>query len=235
MEKKIGVYSSICEEDAVWIPQYLKEIDRLGFDFVMHFDRCSEKTKELILAHARNIGFTEQNDPDREFSEKDKQAAHDMLIEKGYDWSLAWDVDETWEKEAPEKFKQVLACKDYDYIITHFFHLWEDPYHIRVDEEFGRCSRHKLNNLKTFDWKWQSHVVNGARAKPKAGNEWCRMGWMNIHCIHWGLMTEDLRKFHKNRWDRIYGHHSDNGNPYGFWDLALNTKGYVVAYDKVAE
>lgn len=233
MEKKIGAYSSICEEDKVWIPQYLKEIDRLGVDFVMHFDRCSEETKALVRAHPRCVDSTEQNDPSIEFAETHKQKAHDLLIHRGYDWAVAWDMDETWEKDAPEKFKQILEITEYDYLITHFFHLWEDSKHIRVDEEFGRCSRHKFNNLKSFDWRWTSPVVNGPTAIPKGGNKWCRMGWFNIHCIHWGLMTHELRQFHKDRWDRIYSR-AVGSNPYGFWDLALNKPGFVVEYDKVA-
>lgn len=233
-QKRIGVYTSICEEDVVWIPQYLKEIERLGLDFVMHFDRCTDETKKRIKAHPRCVGSTEQDDHAREFSETDKQKAHDKLIELGYDWSMAWDMDETWEKDMPAKLDMVRACTDYDYIIVHFFHLWGDSKHIRVDEEFGRGSRTKFQNLKSFDWKWRSHVVNGPSAVGNKGYQWCRMGWMNIHCIHWGLMTPELRQFHKDRWDRIYGHHSDNGNPYGFWALAL-TPGVVVEYDKVAE
>ena len=39
-------------------------------------------------------------------------------------------------------------------------------------------------------------------------------------CLHWGMMTEELRVAHKRRWDDIYS--KVGGNPSGFWDLCLD-------------
>lgn len=229
----IGFFTSVCEEDAVWIPQYLAEIDRLNFDFTINFDKCSEQTKELIKRNRHCVGFTLNDDKDKKFSELDKQGVLDLLIEKGYDWALNVDIDETWEKNAPEKFK-VLDTATFDVGDYKWVNLWGDKHHIRTDGPCASGHRSRIYNLHSpWEWRFYSEVINGASAWIKEKKEWrrrleCDLQKIDLTCLHWGLMTEEMRVSHKKRWDAIYGSYSNNvneygsRNPYGFWDWCLD-------------
>lgn len=220
----IGVYTSVCEEDKDWIPQYLKEVERLGFPFAIHLDRCSVDTKHLFTSHPLCIGAT-FNKKD-EFSEQHKQGVFNIIASK-CTWALAWDVDETWEVDAPRKFADL---PDADYMDAVWVNLWDDEDHIRVDGPFSRGHRIKLYNVEKYQWKFDHPITNGA--KHVHPGEEPRLAKMDLTCIHWGMMTKAMRKFHKDRWDRIYTSHV-GANPYGFWSYALDPQyePNVVPYD----
>lgn len=222
--EKVGVYTAICEEDKDWIPQYLKEVERIGFPFAVHLDKCSPETKELLRSHKLCIGSTENKKG--EFSEQHKQGVFD-IISKSCEWALAWDVDETWEIEAPEKLRNLPDC---DYIDAKWVNLWNDKDHIRIDGPFSAGHRVKLYNVKRYSWRFDHPITNGA--KHVLPREEPRLEKMDLTCIHWGMMTEEMRKFHKERWDRIYTSHV-GANPYGFWSYALDPQyeANVVPYD----
>lgn len=211
----IGVYTAICEEDKQWFNQYLKEIERLDLQFVIHFDKCSEETKELFKNHPNYFGSTEKESG--EFSEMDKQKMFNLL-QGHFDWGLAWDVDETWEIDAREKLKNIPEA---DYIDCRWVNLWNDPQHIRTDGPFQGGHRVKLYRLNR-KWNFTHPIVNGA--KHGSGSEPVEAKW-DLTCIHWGMMTKELRELHKARWDRIYTSHVGN-NPYGFWAYALDEETY---------
>lgn len=215
---RIGVYSSICEEDAVWIDQYLAEIERLDLEFAINLDRCSQETKVRLIAHPRCIGFTIQDDPAIEFTERHKQGVMDILQKDGFDWALAWDVDETWERDFDEKVK-VLETIDADYIDLPWKNLWGDVGTIRTDGTFAGGHRVKFYRLtKPWNWHFEHPITNGA--KHRSLDEPVE-GKIDLVCLHHGMMTQELREFHKARWDRIYTAAVGN-NPYGFWNYALD-------------
>ncbi len=216
---RIGVYSSICEEDAVWIDQYLAEVERLGFPFAVNFDRCSEATKDRLRNHRLCTGWTVQDDPAVEFTEQHKQGAFDLLEMQKFDWALAWDVDETWEREAPAKFA-TLAEVGVDYYDCPWKNLWDDTAHIRVDGPFSLGHRVKLYRLKQgWRWHFDSPITNGAKHTDPHREP--TLGELDLTCLHHGMMTHEMREQHKARWDRIYGT-AVGRNPYGFWDHALD-------------
>ena len=219
----IAAFSSICEEDSIWIEQYLSEIERLKMPFYIHFDRCSPKTKRTLSAHSLCRGTTNQDDPRTEFDETHKQQVMDLLQNhRNYDWALAWDVDETFARNAPEKIPEAIRVRA-DCINVKWVNVWNSPDRIRIDGPFGSGHRCKLYDLRDGRrWRFTNRVVNGAklfRGKDEVAGTESRVH--ELVWLHWGMMTRELREAHKDRWDRIYGK-AVGRNPYGFWNYALN-------------
>lgn len=229
----VCAFTSILDEDCVWIDQYLKEVDRLGMPFAVHFDRCSADTKRK-LRHAHRVGWTSQDDPDVEFDETHKQAVFDLVVRKGFDWALAWDVDEVFEKGAVDRCRQLCSLTNYDQMTVRWLNLWENDHHVRVDGPFSVVDRVKWYNLRSQRWKFNHVVINGARAVDEWGIPYevpgrpsrreMRLYNSELVMLHHGLKTEALRLQHKDRWDRIYGR--VGGNPYKIWQYAVNEKEY---------
>jgi hypothetical protein len=47
----------------------------------------------------------------------------------------------------------------------------------------------------------------------------------DLVCLHAGMMTPELRRLHKERWDRIYSTAlRGDPNPLGFWRQAIETE-----------
>lgn len=210
-------FSSVCEEDVRrWMPQYLKEAERLGIGFMMNFDRCSLESIEWISTHSLCRGFVIQPNPAIEFTEQHKQVVFDKVCQSGVDWAMAWDVDETWEKDAPFKLlnKLPLMIDSVDCIDCPQVNLWDFPDMIRVDGTLGTGHRVKFYNLKRVPkWKFDHPITNGC--KPEDGR-FAVTGRLHLVNIHWGNMLPEDRAKKKERWDRIYSA-AVGANPYGFW------------------
>jgi hypothetical protein len=179
-----------------------------------------------VERHKLCIGTTAENV--LPFNEKHKQKVLDLVQDKKrFKWAMPWDIDETWDKNAPEGLT-ALQSLDVDYVMLGWQNLWNDPQHIRVDGPM-KCYRDKLYNLRSGRFEFMSAVVNGptlhAGGAEKATVTFHRT-W-DVVCLHWGLMTRELREQHKARWDAVYGQPVCGGrNPYGIWDWALNEKDY---------
>jgi hypothetical protein len=212
----ICAFTSICEEDKVWIPQYLAEVDRLQMPFVIHFDRCSRATK---------IRLTEQH----------KQNAFDIAVSLGFKWAMAWDCDETYERDAVAKIQQICAL-DADYVDIIWHNLWDNPAYIRTDGPFSSGHRVKFYNLRKR-WRFTHSITNGPKivnekGTPISGNPQSeRATRFPLVCLHWGMLTRELRLQHKARWDRIYTAAVGN-NPYGFWEYSCDEKTYPPVLEK---
>lgn len=217
----IGVFTTICEGDVRWVNQYLTEIERLGLPFAIHFDRCSDATKSMFDGHQLCIGVTQQDNHQIEYDERAKQGVLDLLAEKRFRWALHWDMDETYEKDAVAKL-DLIRKSSCDAIDTPWLNLWEDPQHIRIDGTFGsgalskRTKFYRLNN--GIRWKLRSDIVYGPSAIGRDAVE----GFIDLVCLHWGYMTQELREMHKRRWDHNYGTARGTTNPYGTWQLLVD-------------
>lgn len=224
--KLIAGFTSVCEEDVGFLPRYLVEAERLQLPFVMHFDKCSQETKDLVSAHPMCIGTTSY-DSDEWFNELHKQEALDKVISLGYKWAINWDVDETFEKEARVKFDSLAERREDAVLDYKWVNLWEDEDHIRVDGPMAQGHRTRIYNLQhNYIWKFYNPKINGAAAFERNGRKTflrkeVGIGKIDLVCLHWGMMTQAMRLAHKERWDKLYGKHTDNGkNPYGFWEWA---------------
>lgn len=227
--KDVCAVTSICEEDACWIDQYLAEVKRLDVSFVVNFDRCTALTKRKLGGHPNFAGSLSQDDPAIEFDETHKQGILDFAKQIGFAWALAWDIDETWAKNAPGHFDTAINAGA-DYVNCKWVNTWNSAGLIRTDGPFSSGHRDKLYSLRAGRWIYTNRVVNGPklhlpnrqRKIPMAGNE---LKYRDLVCIHWGMMTRELREQHKARWDRIYSAAVGN-NPYGFWQYALDEETY---------
>lgn len=218
MIMSICVYTSICEEDATWIGQFLQEMERLQLPHVIHFDRCSPQTKQIFAGSPLFVGHTSQDDPLIEFNERHKQAPFNEVVRLGFDWAFAMDVDETFEREAGPKLTAIQGL-DCDYVDTPWVNLWGSLEFIRTDGPFSGGHRVKAYNLKSgLRWEFYCSTVNGARG---LGAFEPREMKSDLVCLHWGMMTKELREMHRRRWDRIYTKASGR-NPYGFWNYACD-------------
>lgn len=213
VDKDICVFTAVCEDDSGWVDQYLREVSRLNLPFVILFDRCSQETKDKLLKHPNCVGNYQQDDLNIEFDECLKQKVFD-LIPDTYKWALAWDIDETWLEDSFD----LSDMEDYTLVDTWWVNLWGDSTTVRIDGPFAKKPRGKFYNLK-YEWLFRYKTVNGAYLTDAEEKN----GFLNVTCLHHGLMTADLRKKHKERWDRIYGK-AMGSNPYGFWDYALDKK-----------
>lgn len=222
----VCAFTAVCEEDTNWIPQYLAEVERLRVPFAVHFDRFVD---EAMSAHPLCVGRTMQPNPCIEFDERDKQGMLELVQRRGFGWALAWDIDETWERAAPQKLQELGRLNSLaDHVRCIWMNLWGDRHHVRVDEPFwGR--RVKFLNLRNgVHWKFHNSTVNGPGAFDNRGervNEAkdLRLTDLDLICLHHGMMTRELRLLHKARWDRIYSAaNNGDGNPYGFWRLACD-------------
>lgn len=210
----VCAFTSICEEDRVWIPQYLAEAERLRMPFVVHLDRCKPETAGLFKRHDLLVGVTSQDDPKIEFTEQHKQAPLDLVAQKKFGWAMAWDIDETYEFSAREKIDRI-AAMSVDLVDIIWLNLWNDKAHVRVDGSFMSGHRVKFLNLNSGKWTFDSPITNGPKL-PGA-----MIGKSDLVCLHHGMMTHELREQHKARWDRIYTA-AVGANPYGFWNYALD-------------
>ena len=218
----VCAYTSVCEEDRTWIPQYLAEVERIGVWFCIHLDRCRPETKKYLVDHPACRGYTESRSDCKEFSESHKQGAMDLAARSGADWAMAWDIDETWEPEFRDKIR-LLDSSSMDYVKCPWLNLWGDVEHVRVDGPFEGGYRVKFYNLKKgFIYKFTHHVINGPKCVNSSLTECTDLP---IICIHHGMMTHELRVQHKERWDRIYTSWVGS-NPYGIWNYSLSYEDY---------
>jgi hypothetical protein len=182
----------------------------------VHFDRCTSHSKTLFTSHPLCLGSTHQDSPHKEFTEQHKQSVFDLVVKAGFRWAMALDIDETYMTKAPAIIHDI--CKSsYDCVDIRWLNLWEDQYHVRIDEPWGTGHRVKFYNLRAGKWSFAHPVVNGARLPGKAS-----LGRRHdLVCLHWGLMTHTLRSQHKARWDRIYTA-AVGANPYGAWNYIMD-------------
>lgn len=220
----IVAYTAICEEDGQWVDQYLAEVKRLGIRFAMHFDRCGNDIKTKVSTHRSCIGTTSESR--LPFSEKSKQAVLDLVASSGTCWAMPWDMDETWDKDAVAGLAK-LQRLNVDYIMLGWINLWGDSATVRTDGPF-KSLREKMYNLRSGRYRYDSTVVNGPKLLTSRGfakqDSICHRSW-DVVCLHWGLMSEQLRQQHKARWDNVYSRICGK-NPYGIWEYALDQVTY---------
>lgn len=223
---QVIAFTPFCEDDAWLLPQYLNEMERLGINFVVHFDRCSAATKLQVLNHHLCIGYRSQDNLHLEYTEQHKQKIFDLVTSLNrYKWALHWDIDEVWEKAAPDKL-DALLFSEADYLRVAWVNTWGDMQHIRIDPpNFQGIRRVKLYNISEGrKWKFDHAVTYGCKLMDTNGNcpdDNAAIGETSLVCLHTGLMTRELRLKHKERWDRVYGT-AIGRNPYQFWDYCLD-------------
>lgn len=226
MNKDIAAFIGCCEPDAPWIDQCLREVKRLDVPFAVHFDRCSEPTKDRMRSHSHYIGSTSQDDPSLEYTEKHKQAVFDLLcLMNRFQWLIHWDIDEVWEDSVADKLQQQVLGRSETHLRIIWANMWEDHYHIRSDDLMRPGRRVKLYNVSGGKrWHFDHPIINGCKLLDKDGTYRVAdnvEGDTDIVCLHSGLMTDHWRAIHRDRWDRVYGA-AVGKNPYGLWHAVMD-------------
>lgn len=214
---RIAAFTAVCQADARWVPQYLAEAERLNMQFVIYLDRVNAKLHNMMVGHPLCLGGFAQCNGKQEFNEMEKQHVFDILVNSQYDWAMAWDIDETYEKDAASKLFELNKHRDSDLVDTKWLNLWESKEWVRVDGPFANGHRVKFYNLSKGPFRFCHPTVNGAKIEGRENI----VTKLDLVCLHWGMMTEELRIEHKQRWDRIYTK-AVGANPYGFWNYALD-------------
>lgn len=223
----IGAYTPVCQEDEGWVGQYLDEVSRLGVAFAVHFDRCDDTLKKRMTSSWRCIGHTSQDDPDIEYRESCRDPLMKILRFADVTLAMLWDIDETWERQALVKLRDLDGYKGFDNAYVHWYNLWDTegdttthPLSIRLDNPSNpyRLKIHRLDS--EVDWVWRGGVVVDPYPKGREAST-LHSFHSDLVCLHHGLKTRELREQHKARWDRVYGHHLGK-NPYTYWDYLLD-------------
>jgi hypothetical protein len=216
---KVCAFVSVCAEDACWVPQFVSEMERLSMPFVVLFDRCH--THDLYWTFVRSelcVSWTSRLPKDGEFTEQCKQVILDRVAGDKFDWAMAMDVDETFERDAPAKIAEIVKL-DADLVDVRWLNLWGDKDHVRVDLNFAVGHRVKFYNLRSGKWVFDHPITNGAKLQGREA----KVAKADLVCLHHGFMTQELRVMHKERWDRIYSTAlRGDKNPYGAWAQACD-------------
>ncbi len=226
-QNKIGVFTTICEPDNIWIDQYLNEIERLELPFAIYLDRCSGSTIQRLTSHTNCIGFVRQDNPLIDYQECHKKAVLDLIVAHGrFDWAMSWDADETYEKDASYKLPDIVGRTE-DCLNVRWACLWNDPQHIRTDGMFspnGSCYyRDRFHSLRGENkWYYKGPFIYG----PYNAKGEYTTAKIDFVCLHWGYMSRPLRELHKARWDHNYGTAVGGKNPFGTWEYILDEVTY---------
>lgn len=224
----ICAFTAVCEEDKGWIAQYLAEVERLEMPFCCLYDRLQPQTAAKLTDHPLNCGSVSREVAEGEFNEQCKQPLLDLVQAQGFNWGLAWDIDETWEADAQWILKDLVQVP-VSMITTRWLNLWGDTKHVRTDLMFSRSYRPKLYNLQApHKWVYDHPITNGPKRIDQLPFP-APMFKSELVCLHHGMMTHELRRLHKARWDRIYSTAlRGDVNPYGFWKDAIDTEAEAV-------
>lgn len=230
MRKDLVAFTPICEPDAMWIGQYLREVERLDIGFGIHFDRCSSETKFRLLSHRNCIASTAQDNPNLEYTEQHKQAIFDAVCTVGAEWALHWDADEVWEDDFIRKYEAEKKRKE-SHLRVQWANCWETPDRIRSDDPgpqklLSPSPRVKLYRVDGVRWVFDHPVIYGCKevidgVKRSKTQSKQLEGDTDIVCLHAGLMTHELRLLHAARWDRVYGA-AVGENPYKLWHALMD-------------
>lgn len=220
-----AAFIEICEEDGWLTSQLTAEVERLDMPFAVHFDRCGDELKDRLRKHPLCVGSVHQ-DSLIEYTEQHKQAVFDLLAtQHRWHWLIQWNIDEIWEKDAPEKLRAVTKMHPKpDYLQVQWVNCWGDLEHVRVDGQFEKSLRVKLYNVSGDQrWYFDHPITHGCKLVGVSRE--ATLAVTDLVCLHTGLMTRKLREQHKARWDRIYSKAVGN-NPYHFWNYCLDEENY---------
>ena len=218
LNRELGVLFPVCDGDERHFDRFLAELTRLGFPFAVHFDHCSAETKRRFKEHPLFLEGHEDDDPNSFFGEDSRQSALDILVKHGFAWMLSFDVDETLEKNAPEKIRKLLDADagGYDVIEFPLLDLWGDARHYRVDGPFQQSHREKMFRLGIGRWRYTHATIHAPMCTPLHKEHEVRVIQPDIFVMHWGIMNMEDVRFHTERWNRVY-EKKIGKNPYGFY------------------
>jgi len=220
---RIGAYVMFCEEDTIWLDDFLVNAEMIDVDIAWQLDHCSDKTKQKIKDFKNTVWIKEETEP---YLESFRQNPFYALKELGYKWAFHWDIDERWDisanlqqdfKDAEEKGAKVIQFP--------MFTAWGNK--LRVDSIFNPKKSHSqtLRERAYYtqeDWRWRDKIIVSPFhfIKGKVDKAYKRHYGKSV-IVHYGYSTEELREHHKKRWNDNYTR-AVGKQPYDFWDYITN-------------
>lgn len=221
---KIGVFVAVCDADFEWVRQFVQSSP---WPIALYGDNLSRENWQKILALKPLI--VEAVDGKGIFSEKSKQQAFNILVDRGYDWAVQMDIDETWEQGAADIVEASLAENPDGHIgqcnMVHVIQregelfIRQDPYYSTGGRE---GSRDRIYNMR-YKWRWVDPLTNGAYPLNENGSVQENVATIfatGATTVHWGYMTHNLRVAHRRKWDDVYIKAAGR-NPYKSYDTLV--------------
>lgn len=224
----IVAVTPVCEEDACWLPQFMREAESINVEVAWFLDNVSDSTERTIRDWSRTIGFALLKDNGVKFSEVFRTFPTNIAVESGASHFMPWDIDETYGPEVKDLLRHIVEWepKPPNKIWTfHKYEVWQDSYPfplIRCDEPFSPFYgyRHKLYPCRPpggGEWRYAFHTNGPIRYLPNGERTELQYEKTDGRVIHWGFSTPELRGMHCDRWNRLY-----EQNPYGTWQAAID-------------
>ncbi len=220
VDKSLGLLFPTFDGDRKHFARFRAELTRLNLPFAVHLDHCCPATKKLFQSHPLCVGSYCDDDPQSFFDESSRQSALNILASEGFQKFIHMDVDETLERDAPRKLRELAAQPGWDFVGMRVLNLWGDGTHHRADGpvEYGR--REKMFNLESHrEMRYYHPTIHAPKVLP-AGRE-AVLFQSDIFVLHWGIMSHADAEEHHKRWETIYVR-KVGGNPYGTYQYLMD-------------
>lgn len=206
----------VCEPDAVlWLDRLLANLASVGVGVAWFLDNVSDLTFQKVESFPNTIGWGKLDDPSVPFREIHRQHPLNLAVRAGAEWMLRMDVDEELEPNAAVVMAPLLSAKCA--WKARWYNVWRETTPlplIRFDPPFRPADNYRvcLHPLRDYQWQFRPTAVASAYCNREIATE-----WSDLRLIHRGFSTPELRRMHKERWDRLYA-----PNPYGMWNAACD-------------
>lgn len=211
---KIGAVTPMCMEDERWLPQYLAEVERLQMPFAVHFDKCPMAFRRQVGEHPLCVGWTLNHSG--HYCERFRAGPLKQLEANGFNAAVFMDFDETFEPAFGHKLRKLCLDTSWQRARVYWYNIHEKPDTIRIDNPSNphRLKIFRLNAGVTWDFRG---IVVDPYSTPKD----VLTASTNLVSFNWGLMNDELRQQHHDRWDRLYAQEAGK-NPYSFWQYLID-------------
>ena len=210
----------ICQPDADrWLYQLLANLDQLHhvLSVAWYGDNINQDTFDRLADFPGTAGVARYQGPEQ-FDERRRNYPYQIAVNAGAEWMLRMDSDETLVPTEWPMVEYHTAQPPCSYKFR-WYNVWQDalPHPlIRLDPPFRPQDNYRvvLHPLKGYGWDWKRPAVASAYCDREI-----KEVQTDLRLLHWGFSTPELRRFHKDRWDKLYAI-GGRPNPYGMWSAA---------------
>lgn len=216
---RIVVCIPICQVDADrWLTRLLANLSKVPVGVAWYGDQIEADTVERIWEFAQTIGIALQSNKHETYAERCRNYPMEMAVELGAEWMLRMDSDEQIVVEDWPIIEDAIRQEPRAWKL-HWYNVWLESMPlpmIRFDPPFQPAHNYRvvLHPLKGYKWEFRPGSVASAYCDKAIEERMC-----DARLLHYGFSTPDLRKMHKERWDKLY-----SPNPYGMWNAACDEK-----------
>jgi hypothetical protein len=209
----------VCQPDADrWLTQLLDNLSQFPLGVSWYCDNLDHDTLGRIYDHPQTVGYADYQGPDP-YSERCRNHPYWIARDCGARWMLRMDADETLVSHDWPMAEYHMAQTPLQVYKYRWYNVWQHALPqplIRVDPPFRPQDNYRvvLHPLQGFGWDWKRPAVASAYCDREV-----KEVQTDLRILHWGFSTPELRRFHKDRWDKLYAL-GGRPNPYGMWNAA---------------